>query len=152
MRHTEAAAELGLSRAVAGVMGGLVPLVCGCSFLFIKKPPAEPEKLRKDVAPICTSSRIAPVLDTAVAGFEIYRTAYAAGADDSAYQDFPISREDDIALGLTFMALFGASAIYGYVNTTRCSKLEDRYMYPQEAEEEEQETEEPPDEALPSKR
>ena len=51
--------------------------------------------------------------DTVIAGFEGVRTGMALAADKSVYDHAPISRGADVAFGLGFLALFGASAIYG---------------------------------------
>jgi hypothetical protein len=74
----------------------------------------------------CTSSKAAPIIDTVLAGYEVVRTAAAVAASDRTYDDLPISRGADIGLGLGFLALFGASAAYGYVVTSACSDAKAR--------------------------
>jgi hypothetical protein len=74
----------------------------------------------------CTSGKAAPIIDTVIAGYEVVRTTAAIAASDGAYDDSPVSREADIGLGLGFFALFGASAIYGYVMTGECSDAKAR--------------------------
>lgn len=99
----------------------------GCSLIFVKEP-SEPRP--RD----CTSSAFAPVLDTILGGYQVVRTGAALGADDSVYEDAPINRTADVALGIGFTTLFVASAAYGYVNTSKCSKLKRGEQLEQEAE------------------
>ncbi len=105
-----------------GVLGIFVLTpTAGCSLVFVEPPPKVAEGSRP--APVdCTTSKAAPALDSIAAGLEVVRMAYAASADDKDYKDFPISREADIALGLTFATLFAGSAIYGYTKTSTCRK------------------------------
>ena len=97
----------------------------GCSLLFIKGPSdTSHSQFRPGSSVKCTSSKVAPALDTVFAGLEVLRTGLAAGADDSVYNNpnQPLSREADIALGIGFASLFLGSAIYGYATTAACSK------------------------------
>jgi hypothetical protein len=61
-----------------------------------------------------------------IASYQVIRTAAAVAAPDSTYSNAPISREADIGLGLGFLALFGASAAYGYVVTGDCKDAKAR--------------------------
>lgn len=102
----------------------LVVSSTGCSFIFVKPPPS-PEPGTTSAGPgRCTSSKVAPVLDTLFTGLEGARIVYAATAADSVYSDpkQPLSRGTDIALGVGFAALFLSSAVYGYINTAECSE------------------------------
>jgi len=103
-------------------MTGVLP---GCSFLFTTAPKA-PESPTAFATNKCTTSKAAPIVDTIIAGLEGVRTGLALAADESAYDKAPISRGADVALGLGFLALFGASAIYGYHVTGQCSARHDR--------------------------
>lgn len=109
------------------LMGGAWPLV-GCSLLFTTKPPRNIETLPPSAPVECTTSKAAPVIDTVVAGLQVIRTAVAASADDSDYEDAPISREADIGFGLAFAALFTASAAYGYTVTGQCRQAKNRML------------------------
>jgi len=115
------------NRVVCGVlMLSLVGGLPGCSFLFTTAPKTEPTSagsIYESAPNNCTTSKAAPVVDTVIAGLEGVRTGLALAADKSAYADAPISKEADIAFGLGFLALFGASAIYGFYVTSECSKL-----------------------------
>jgi hypothetical protein len=97
---------------------GLLISTSGCSLIFVKTAPSPggPAVTRSSS---CTSSPLAPIIDTAVGGFEVVRTVMAATADSAVYQDpkQPLSREADIGLGLGFTALFLGSAAYGFINT-----------------------------------
>lgn len=104
---------------------GLSTVNSACSLIFVKPPEGSGRIVRRD--PNCTSSKVAPVLDTIFTGLQVLRTGLAASADKSVYEnpDQPLSREADIGLGVGFTALFLGSAIYGYANTSRCAALED---------------------------
>ncbi|HEX2673060.1 MAG TPA: hypothetical protein VHM25_19405 [Polyangiaceae bacterium] len=104
------------------LLGGLP----GCSFLFTTAPKSAPshEGATSEYEPShCTTSQAAPIVDTVIAGLEGVRTGLALAADKSDYANSPISKEADIAFGLGFLALFSASAIYGFYVTGECSKL-----------------------------
>jgi len=103
-------------------MTGVLP---GCSFLFTTAPKSA-ESPSEFASKKCTTSKAAPIVDTVIAGLQGVRTGIALAADKSAYDDSPISREADVAFGLGFLALFGASAIYGYYVTGQCSASHDR--------------------------
>lgn len=92
----------------------------GCSLLFVSAPPDPPPQPPRVIE--CTTSRAAPVLDTILAGAEAARTVYAIAAPESDYRSLPISRGVDIAFGVSFAALFVASAAYGYSNTLSCEE------------------------------
>jgi len=137
----------------AALIVGLVAVLPGCSFLFTTAPKSAPspaESTSEYESSKCTTSKAAPVVDSVITGLEVARTVYALTADESAYDNAPIGRGADVALGLGFMALFGASAIYGFYVTGECSKhhhhaviLEQRHQA------DEQETGDPND--LPSR-
>jgi hypothetical protein len=97
----------------------------GCSFLFVKGPPSQPQH-----APVidCTTSKVAPVLDSVFGVLEVVRIVAAAAASDSAYQNASIPREADIGLGLAFAALFIGSATYGGIQTGRCADLKEKFV------------------------
>jgi hypothetical protein len=90
----------------------------GCSFLFVKGPPDDPTSGRSFD---CTSSRVAPALDTIFGGLEVVRVGVDTAVADSAFQGAPIGKGEDIAFGTVFAALFLGSAIYGYNATMKCS-------------------------------
>src|SRR3954464_7520626 len=113
-----------LTRAVAAF--ALLISTPGCSFIFVTPPSSSADGNVASTSPAgeCTTSRLAPGLDSAFGALEVVRTGVALAADDSVYSDpkQPLSRGADIALGLGLTALFVGSAIYGFANTSRCSR------------------------------
>lgn len=94
----------------------------GCSLTFVTPPPAvAPPAARPHVD--CTTSNLAPILDSVLLGYEAVRVGFAALGPDSAYRRSPIDRDTDLALGLAFGAAFAGSAVYGYVATARCRRI-----------------------------
>lgn len=98
-----------------------VSSLSGCSFVFVSGPPSHIGQGGPSGPVECTSSKAAPIIDTIIAGYQVFRTGYALSADDSAYVDSPIKREPDIALGATLTAPFAGAATYGYIVTGHCS-------------------------------
>lgn len=96
----------------------LVLATSGCSFVFVT--PAAPPSKRE-----CTSSRLAPVLDTVFAGYEAVRTGYAIFRPNDVYEELGVPREADIAVGAGLTAAFVGSAVYGYVKTAECERYEE---------------------------
>ncbi|MBX3186511.1 MAG: hypothetical protein KF819_05830 [Labilithrix sp.] len=107
--------------AICGVLSS------GCSFLFVKGPPINAEKLPPSKPVECTTSRAAPVVDAAVTAFQVVRTVYAIKASDTDYWNVPISRGADIGLGVGLTTLFGASMIYGLTTTSECIDAKERH-------------------------
>ena len=99
----------------------------GCSLLFVNERPSPRPGSLAPAAAKCTSSQVAPVLDTIFTGLEVARVLYAASADDSVYKNpnQPLSRGTDIALGLGFTALFLGSSLYGFTATRSCRKYQE---------------------------
>jgi hypothetical protein len=89
----------------------------GCSFLFVTRPPPPAERGRNFD---CTSSNVAPVIDTLIAGWQVIRTVIALSAPESAYTNAPLSRGADIGVGIGLLGLFAASAGTGYNATSEC--------------------------------
>lgn len=106
----------------------LLSSTCGCSFIFVRTPPSGGQPNAGVGSRSCTSSKLAPALDTVFGGLQLVRTGLAASAPDSTYEskDAPLSREADVALGVGFATLFVSSAIYGFVNTAECSSRHHR--------------------------
>jgi hypothetical protein len=109
--------------AVVALGAGLT--CAGCSFTFVTPPPSRSAGSEPRPNVECTTSNVAPIVDSVVTSYETFRVAYAAFGPDSAYRDSPIPRDADLALGVAFGGAFLASAIYGYVNTARCRRLRD---------------------------
>lgn len=113
-----------LLRAAVSLL--LLSTTAGCSFIFVRTPPNDGRISSRVRSGDCTSSKLAPGFDTAFGALQLVRTGMAAGAADSVYErpGAPLSREADIALGASFTALFVGSAIYGFINTSQCSRLQ----------------------------
>jgi len=123
---------------------GLAGVLPGCSFLFTTAP-KQAESPTEFVSNKCTTSKAAPIVDTVIAGYQGFRSVYAMTADKSVYEDSPISREVDIAAGVSLFTLFTASAIYGYYVTGQCSARRDRAVMVERPQADEQETGDPND-------
>ena len=111
------------SRTLGAAVASLacLALVPGCSWFFVKAPPAQ----RAPAQPVaCTSGKAAPVIDSVVAALQVVRVGYAIGQSDADYKNFPISRNVDIGLGVGLTALFAASAAYGFSATSTCAAVE----------------------------
>lgn len=101
---------------------GLIMTQSGCSLLFMTSPPDTlPADPAQEIS--CTSKVIAPIVDTVIGVYQGVRTGVAVAADDSDYEDYPISRPVDIAFGVGFTALFVGSAVYGYASASECSEM-----------------------------
>jgi hypothetical protein len=72
----------------------------------------------------CTTSYLAPILDSAVTAYELAGVAYVATLDDARFANYPISRKADMAVGVGFAAAFAGSAVYGYVSAARCRRIQ----------------------------
>ena len=92
----------------------------GCSFIFVTKPPA-PEERPRNVD--CTTSNVAPVIDTLIAGWQVLRTVIALTASESAYANAPIGRGADVGIGIGLFSLFAASAGTGFSWTSDCREM-----------------------------
>jgi hypothetical protein len=95
-------------------------LLSGCSYLFVEAPPEGHERMRHFD---CTSSRLAPIVDTAFAGMYglsgVVYGAAAAQSRGSTYGRAPTS----VAVGmLAIAAVDAASAAHGYSTTSECRR------------------------------
>jgi hypothetical protein len=104
---------------------GLLPS-SGCSFVLVDgPPPASASAMQVE----CTTSRVAPIVDTIVAIAQVYTIGFAATASDAEYESrgVKISRGWDVVAGAAVLGLFGASAVVGYgrVNDCRRAKAEE---------------------------
>ncbi len=119
---------------VRWIVRGSLPLALmtsGCSLIFVNGPPDSPlpppaGPNQYVMVPKCTTSRAWPIVDSVIGGYQVVRTVYAFSASDSAYSGAPISREVDIAAGISLTTLFIASAIAGYGRTSACDEYRAR--------------------------
>ena len=97
----------------------------GCSFVFVSGPPSEPKERTAHAASRCTTSVLQPVLDSVGAGIGGLNMAIAANASPGKVAWYGIEMDSDtgMALGATQLGLFGAGAVYGFIQTSRCNSL-----------------------------
>jgi hypothetical protein len=123
------------SLRIARVLCALVLLsTIGCSFVFVESPPSDVRKLPPSEPVSCTTSKAAPLIDLAVAGFQAVRTGLAVSQKDSDYKDFPISRKADIGIGATMTTAFAASMLYGFLTTSACTDAKELQAWRREEE------------------
>ena len=90
----------------------------GCSFAFVHGPPPHHEQ---SPSFDCTSYVVAPVLDAVWAGLNGFGAINAAATDQATWDArTSTSRGGVIAVGLGWLVLSGASAIYGFKTTADC--------------------------------
>jgi hypothetical protein len=94
----------------------------GCSFVFVTGPPSGPPSDPREPVPECTTSVLFPVLDgagAAIAGISIVAIATADRGEATLYGT-EMEEEAAIAVSATQLAVFGAGAVYGFIQTSRC--------------------------------
>jgi hypothetical protein len=99
--------------------------VCGCSFIFTDGPPPNHERLP---AFSCSTSYAPPVLDTVWAGLNGFGMATAAGKSDEEWKASgnKYDRSTVIGVGLLWLVVSGASAIYGYQKVASCTDAREK--------------------------
>ena len=118
-----------LSVLVLGILGSQL---AGCSFLFSKGPKSDSDY---GTHPGDCSGYALPVLDTVWAGLNGIGAMTAASTSQVEWDSKKeyASRSTTIAVGLLWLGIYGASAIYGYSNASKCSEAmadtEDRPRY-----------------------
>jgi hypothetical protein len=65
-----------------------------------------------------------------VVGLEGLRTGVALSQTEADYKNLPLSRSTDVAFGAGFMALYAASAVYGFYQVNRCQEAHAEYERP----------------------
>ena len=100
------------------VFGALAVSFAGCSFVFSKGPPDD----YKEVSHFDCSGYTAPVLDTIWAALNGLGALNAAGASGREWkqQNQSYDQSTVVGVGLMWLAISGASAIYGYHNASAC--------------------------------
>jgi hypothetical protein len=94
----------------------------GCSLVFVRRVPVD----ARAPAPVaCSTSRVAPLLDTVCAGVALGGAAagMVTPACDSASGCGTSLREGLAATALVAATLCTASAVFGYVNAGRCEDV-----------------------------
>jgi hypothetical protein len=108
------------------ILATLLSVGCfGCSFVLVSGPPSEPTERTPDAAARCTTSVVYPVLDSVGAGVGALNMGIAASASPGKVTWYGAEMDADtgMALGVTQLAIFGAGAVYGFIQTSRCSSL-----------------------------
>ena len=112
----------------SGAITAAALLCTGCSFVFVKAPPADVDDVSPYTSRPCTSSKLAPVLDTVLAGGYAARAVAAAViVDEKVYERAGVSRELDLGVAAALSTVFVASAVYGYSATASCTQFKRRH-------------------------
>lgn len=113
MQRRSRSVGVGQALVVVGLAATL-PLT-GCSFLFVQ-PPHESDDFRSAAG--CTTSPVAPVIDTIFTLTNVGSALYVASEDNVT------NKGTAVGAGLLVGALWLSSAIYGYYNTSQCAELQ----------------------------
>jgi hypothetical protein len=107
-----------MSRHLLGVTLACAWLVSGCSFLFVTEAPAGHARLTSFE---CTTSKLAPVLDTVGAvAYGAEAAVFAASRDSSGG-----SSTETAMAAFGIAALATVSAVHGYRATSQCAQAKD---------------------------
>ncbi len=71
----------------------------------------------------CTTSYLAPIVDSAVTVYQLASVAYVSTLDDSRFARYPITRKEDMAVGGVFATAWAGSAVYGFVSAAHCRRI-----------------------------
>jgi hypothetical protein len=102
----------------------LLALLPGCSLLFVEGPPPGHQRLRYFD---CTSSRLAPIVDTVFSA--VYGLGGVVQAADMADADVGGDVVPAVLVPLGLAALFGVSAAHGYATTSECEDAKARWAH-----------------------
>jgi hypothetical protein len=107
----------GLSGRAKLIVTGLLALsMCGgCSYIFVQ-PPKDDDLHARGVL-TCTTTPIAPVVDSVFTLTNLLSVFYVANENNVTDKGTPM------AAGLAVAAIWLSSAIYGYYNTSQCADL-----------------------------
>lgn len=98
-------------------------LSLGCSVVFVTPPPAAPAPGVARPHVDCTTSYLWPIVDTAFTAYQLAGVAYISTLDESRFDRYPITKQQDMAIGGVLAAAYAGSAIYGYVSAARCLRI-----------------------------
>ncbi|HVK75629.1 MAG TPA: hypothetical protein VM734_20000 [Kofleriaceae bacterium] len=109
-------------RSLERVLAASLLVASGCSFVVVRGPPAQ---RTPGLAPSCTSTPIAPVIDTGLAGLAVVGAVVAhRRLDEPAGGAFP--NNDFLRMQRTFSIVGAllevAAAGYGFVKTAQCRR------------------------------
>lgn len=91
--------------------------------MFVNPPPAAPAPGVARPHVDCTTSYVWPIVDTAFTAYQLAGVAYVSTLDESRFARYPITKQQDMAVGGVLAAAYAGSAIYGYVSAARCLRI-----------------------------
>lgn len=105
-------------------------LLLGCSFVTVSGPPSAPEERTEKAATECTTVVTPPVVDANLAFWTgVLLMVAAARAESEGWNvdwiGFDMTPGTTLAIGATNFAVFGSSATYGFIQTSRCRALKE---------------------------
>lgn len=113
-------------RTPAALAAGCLALSStGCSFLFHTGAGVEPDKVEATMDLDCTTHPVFPIFDTLNATGNAINIGMIA-SETGIYERSPINKEAAIGLNLAFMALYGASAFWGFHEMSQCRAAHER--------------------------
>lgn len=93
----------------------------GCSFAFVTGPPSEPPSDPREPVPECTTSMVVPMLDgfgAVISGALV--VVHATSDEDAVAWYGEVEPETATVISAAQLAAFGAGAVYGFIQTSRC--------------------------------
>ncbi|WP_437323212.1 hypothetical protein [Sorangium sp. So ce381] len=132
-------------RPLAALIAVWLGLSCsGCSLMFSRGPSVEPENVDTTTNLSCSQNVFWPVWDTIdVFGNGVYMAMAASGSGVYGEDYPPEARNAAVGIHAAAMAIYGASAIYGYYVTNKCQRAHERQEELRKAEESSKEPLEP---------
>lgn len=119
----------GRTTHLIGAMTGWCAL--GCSFIVVSGPPSAPEERTEKAANECTTNVAPPVVDANLAFWTGVLLMVAAAKADSFEHETNVewwglgmTPGTTLAVGAANLAVFGGSATYGFIQTSRCGRLQ----------------------------
>jgi hypothetical protein len=91
--------------------------------VFVSPPPAAPAPGVARPHVDCTTSYLWPIVDGALTAYQLAGVAYVSTLDESRFERYPITKQQDMAIGGVLAAAYAGSAIYGYVSAARCRRI-----------------------------
>lgn len=113
--------------AIATAVGLVFLPTLGCSWIFVNEPPKGPIDVAARVE--CTSSNVAPIVDTVVAGlYAVTGTVFLVGGIVGSKENGAGSVIGFGAVTIVAAAPFAVSTAYGYRTTAECRHLKEAQL------------------------